>query len=101
MQHLLATLFLPPYNDEANWLGDVSPIQTAQRYQLVSTKTVVIKNSAGQITALNNGKMTKHTPINVSAVGGSFNPGFFRSITPWGSIARATQLGASLSPKVI
>ena len=101
MQHLLATLFLPAYNDEANWLGDVSPIQTTQRYQLVNTTTVVIKKSAGQITALNDGKMTKHTPVNVSAAGGSFNEGFFRSITAWGSIARATQLGACLTAKVI
>lgn len=103
----VSDIVLPSYEDEAEWFGDASPTQTAQRYQLAGATTVIVKNGAGQITALSDAKLSEHPPVSVTAIvdttaaGDSFNAGFLASMIAQHSIARAIQAGAVLSAKVI
>lgn len=103
----VSDVVLPSYEDEAAWFDDATPTDTARRYQAAGAYTVIVKNGADQITALENNQLSQHeiTPvtgiIDTTAAGDSFNAGFMASVTAGNSLNMSIESGANLSAKVI
>lgn len=103
----VSDIVLPSYEDEAIWFGDATPADTVQRYQTVGATTIIVKNGAGRITALSDGRLSEHPTTTVSSIvdttaaGDSFNAGFLASRIAGEPITVSIEAGASLSAKVI
>ncbi|WP_417416564.1 sugar kinase [Hoeflea sp.] len=103
----VSDIVLPSYEDEATFFGDESPDDTARRYAGAGVETVVVKNGAGEIVALDKGRITRFTPnpitsiVDTTAAGDSFNAAFLASYLKSANLMPALAAGADLAAKVI
>lgn len=103
----VSDILLPSFEDEASAFGDATPEDTARRYAGTGAQLVVVKNGAGEILALDNGKIARVTPaavasvVDTTAAGDSFNAGFLASYLNSKDLIPALAAGADLAAKVI
>lgn len=102
-----ADIALPSAEDEAVHFGDASPEATAHRYAALGARLVVVKNGGGEITALEDGRLSRHAPVaaheivDTTAAGDSFNAGFLGARAAGQPLAVAIEAGAALASRVI
>lgn len=100
----LADIVLPSYDDEADYFGDKSPADTANRY---SAPLVIVKNGEGEMLIRDGDKTQTFTPkpisdvVDSTAAGDSFNAGFFAVLAAGGTVMDGVKKGAETSAKVI
>jgi 2-dehydro-3-deoxygluconokinase len=103
----VSDILLPSFEDDAAAFGDVTTEDTARRYAGAGARLVVVKNGAGEMLALDNGKIERLTPslitsvIDTTAAGDSFNAAFLASYLKSADLIPALTAGADLAARVI
>lgn len=103
----VSDILLPSFDDDARAFGDATTEHTAQRYAGAGVPLVVVKNAAGEMLALDNGKITRFEPapvtgvVDTTAAGDSFNAAFLASFLESGNLIKALATGAELAAAVI
>ena len=103
----ISDLILPSFEDEQNTFGDKTPIATAQRYQSLGARQMVVKNAAGD-TLFFEDDHAEYFPvqyiadvIDTTAAGDSFNGAYFAEYMQSGDISKSIELAQQCSGTVI
>ena len=103
----ISDLILPSFEDEQNTFGDQTPIATAQRYQSLGAKQVIVKNAAGDTLLFENDHV-EYFPVqcvtdivDTTAAGDSFNGAYFAEYMQSGDIPKSIELAQQCSGIVI
>lgn len=104
----VADIVLPSFDEDGQYYGETSPLETIARYRKAGASTIVVKNGAGRIHAEGREEgIVTFDPQPVSAVvdttaaGDSFNAGFLAARLQGASLGAAIDRGAKVSAKVI
>ena len=91
----ISDLVLPSFEDEQVTFNDKTPMATAQRYQSLGVKQIVVKNAEND-TLFVEGDRTKYFPIqqvegviDTTAAGDSFNGAYFAEYMDSGDISKS------------
>jgi 2-dehydro-3-deoxygluconokinase len=102
-----ADVILPSFDDEATHFGDATPADTARRYGALGAGTVVVKNGAGEIAAMEDGAACTFRPpeaprvVDTTAAGDSFNAAFLAARIGGADLPGAIAAGAALAGRVV
>lgn len=103
----VSDVVLPSYEDEADWFGDASPSETADRYAKAGATTIVVKNGASAVEYLADGERGEvavqalTTVVDTTAAGDSFNAGVFAGLAQGNSLPEAIAQGCVLARHVV
>lgn len=102
----VSSLVLPSFDEEARWHGDADIEATLARYRGLGVETVVVKNGAGRIEAVSDGRRLQHDPqpvepVDTTAAGDSFNAGVMAALATGSDLPEALARGSALARRVI
>lgn len=103
----ISDLVMPSFEDENLTFGDETPLATAQRYQSLGVKQILVKNSEKDTLFFEDDKEV-YFPVprvddlvDTTAAGDSFNGGYFAEYMKSGDVAKSIALAQKCSGKVI
>ena len=103
----ISDLVLPSFEDEQVTFDDKTPMATAQRYQSLGVKQIIVKNAEND-TLFVEGDRAEYFPvkqvenaIDTTAAGDSFNGAYFAEYMESGDISKAIALAQKCSATVI
>lgn len=103
----ISDLVLPSFEDEQATFNDKTPMQTAQRYQSLGVKQIVVKNAENE-TLFVEGDRSEYFPVkeiegitDTTAAGDSFNGAYFAEYMSSGDIAKSITLAQKCAGTVI
>ncbi len=103
----ISGLVLPSFEDEQVTFNDKTPMETAQRYQALGVKQIVVKNAEND-TLFVEGDRTEYFPvkqvegvIDTTAAGDSFNGAYFAEYMNSGDISKSITLAQKCAATVI
>lgn len=103
----ISDLVLPSFEDEQITFGDKTPVATAQRYQSLGVKQVIVKNAESEILFVEGDKretfsVTKiDIVIDTTAAGDSFNGAYLAEYMDSGDVSKAISLAQKCAATVI
>ncbi|MES0884241.1 sugar kinase [Roseibium sp. SCP14] len=103
-----ARIVLPSFADEAEFFGDLSTVETADRYLRNGAKLAVVKDGPEPVVVKEaDGREFRHQPqaaadiVDTTAAGDSFNAAFLVEYLKHGELQTAVEAGCELSRHVI
>ncbi len=103
----ISGLVLPSFEDEQVTFNDKTPMETAQRYQALGVKQIVVKNAESD-TLFVEGERIEYFPvkhadgvIDTTAAGDSFNGAYFAEYMNSGDISKSITLAQKCAATVI
>ena len=103
----ISDLVLPSFEDEQVTFDDKTPMETAQRYQALGVKQIVVKNAESD-TLFVEGERVEHFPvkhadgvIDTTAAGDSFNGAYFAEYMNSGDISKSVAIAQKCAATVI
>ena len=103
----ISDLVLPSFEDEQVTFNDKTPMATAQRYQSLGVKQIVVKNGENE-TLFVEGDRTEYFPVkdvegvsDTTAAGDSFNGAYFAEYMSSGDIEKSITLAQKCAAIVI
>ncbi len=104
----LSDIVLPSFEDEAEWFGDATPEQTAERCLALGAQEVVVKNGGSQMAFGQQGHgvrllppMPRVTPTDTTGAGDSFNAGYLVARLSGATPEAAVEKGHALAARVV
>jgi len=103
----ISDLILPSFEDEQVTFGDKTPMETAERYQALGVKQIVVKNAESE-TLFVEGEKVEYFPVkeiegitDTTAADDSFNGAYFAEYMRSGDIAKSISLAQKCAGTVI
>lgn len=104
----VADIVLPSFDEDGQYYGETSPLETIARYRSAGASTIVVKNGVGRIHAegREEGVVTFDPQpavavVDTTAAGDSFNAGFLSARLSGASLGDAIGGGAQVAAQVI
>lgn len=103
----VSDIVLPSFDEDQREFGDDDPEATIARYAGKGATTVVVKNGAGTVHALHEGRHVVFEPkpvdtvVDSTAAGDSFNAGFLAALIDGAPFEAALARGSALAGQVV
>lgn len=103
----ISDLILPSFEDEQNTFGDKTPTDTAQRYQALGAKQIIVKNGDEETLLMDEGRVEKFPVakvefvVDTTAAGDSFNGAYLAEYMNSGDVANSIALAQGCASAVV